>query len=178
MPEGGRFLVALAGQQNAGKSTLFNMLTGLQQHIANYPGVTVDKKSGHYAAEGHRFEVVDLPGCYSLAAFSLEERVARAFLLEDKPDVVVNVIDATNLRRALPLTFQLLEMGFRVVIALNMMDAAGRRGLEIDIAHLERRLCVPVVPVVGRLSTAEQKPATGRRKSRPLSCALEPAGRA
>ncbi len=155
MPEGAPWLVALAGQQNAGKSTLFNMLTGLQQHIANYPGVTVDKKSGSYPADGQRYEVVDLPGCYSLAAFSLEERVARAFLLEDRPDVVVNVIDATNLRRSLPLTFQLLEMGFKVVIALNMMDAAERRGLEIDIAHLERRLCVPVIPVVGRKGKGE-----------------------
>ncbi|WP_068112883.1 ferrous iron transport protein B [Tropicimonas marinistellae] len=155
MPERGPYLVALAGQQNAGKSTLFNMLTGLTQHIANYPGVTVDKKSGSYFAEGRRYEVVDLPGCYSLAAFSLEERVARKFLLEDRPDVVVNVIDATNLRRSLPLTFQLLEMGFKVVIALNMMDSAERRGLEIDIAHLERRLCVPVVPVVGRKGRGE-----------------------
>ncbi|PTQ71897.1 ferrous iron transport protein B [Celeribacter persicus] len=143
-------LVALAGQQNCGKSTLFNLLTGLQQHIANYPGVTVDKKSGTYAHEGHRYTVTDLPGCYSLSAFSPEERVARQVLTEERPDVVVNVIDATNLRRSLPLTFQLLEMGFRVVIALNMMDAAERRGLEIDITALERRLGVPVIPVVGR----------------------------
>ncbi|RYH11132.1 ferrous iron transport protein B [Tropicimonas sp. IMCC6043] len=155
MPDSAPALIALAGQQNAGKSTIFNMLTGLTQHIANYPGVTVDKKSGSYVAHGRRFEVVDLPGAYSLAAFSLEERVARRFLLEERPDVVVNVIDATNLRRALPLTFQLLEMGFRVVVALNMMDAAERRGLEIDIAHLERRLCVEVVPVVGRSGKGE-----------------------
>ncbi|SFD09491.1 ferrous iron transport protein B [Tropicimonas isoalkanivorans] len=147
---GGSVLVALAGQQNAGKSTLFNMLTGLQQHIANYPGVTVDKKSGTYIAHGRTFEVVDLPGAYSLSPYSLEERVARTFLLDEMPDVVVNVLDATNLRRSLPLTFQLLEMGFRVVVALNMMDAAARRGLQIDVAALQRRLCVPVVPVVGR----------------------------
>ncbi|MEX5726752.1 ferrous iron transport protein B [Rhodovulum iodosum] len=143
-------LVALAGQQNAGKSTLFNMLTGMTQHIANYPGVTVDKKSGRYEHGGQTVEVVDLPGCYSLTAFSLEERVARAFLLDDRPDVVVNVLDASNLRRGLPLTFQLLEMGFPVVVALNMMDVAESHGLEIEIAALERRLCVPVVPVVGR----------------------------
>ncbi|MFD0980466.1 ferrous iron transport protein B [Tropicimonas aquimaris] len=148
-------LVALAGQQNAGKSTLFNLLTGLQQHIANYPGVTVDKKYGSYTARGRRFDVVDLPGAYSLSPFSLEERVARSFLLTEAPDVVVNVLDATNLRRALPLTFQLLEMGAPVVVALNMMDAADRRGLEIDLAALERRLCVPVVPVIGRRGVGE-----------------------
>ncbi|MFP4127110.1 MAG: FeoB small GTPase domain-containing protein, partial [Alphaproteobacteria bacterium] len=124
-----RLLVALAGQQNAGKSTLFNALTGVQQHIANYPGVTVDKKSGRYAHAGRTFEVVDLPGCYSLTSYSPEERVARGFLLDERPDVVVNVLDATNLRRSLPLTFQLLAMGAPVIVALNMMDVAEGRGL-------------------------------------------------
>jgi ferrous iron transport protein B len=142
--------VALAGQQNCGKSTIFNMLTGLRQHVANYPGVTIDKKSGVYWREGRRTEVVDLPGCYGLSAFSPEEEVARRFLVDERPDVVVNVIDATNLRRSLPLTFQLREMGFRVVVALNMMDAAEGRGLEIDVAALSRRLEAPVIPVVGR----------------------------
>ena len=145
-----RRLVALAGQQNAGKSTLFNLLTGLTQHIANYPGVTVDKKSGHYVHAGQSVEVVDLPGCYSLTSYSPEERVARNFLIEDRPDVVVNVLDASNLRRGLPLTFQLLEMGIPVIVALNMMDVAEGQGLQIDLAALERRLCVPVVPVIGR----------------------------
>jgi len=145
-----RRLVALAGQQNAGKSTLFNLLTGLTQHIANYPGVTVEKKSGSYSHGAQRVEVVDLPGCYSLTSYSPEERVARKFLMEDRPDVVVNVLDASNLRRGLPLTFQLLEMGAPVIVALNMMDVAEGRGLDIDLAALSRRLCVPVVPVVGR----------------------------
>ncbi|MBK1636977.1 ferrous iron transport protein B [Rhodovulum adriaticum] len=145
-----RRLVALAGQQNAGKSTLFNLLTGLTQHIANYPGVTVDKKSGRYTHAGQTVEVVDLPGCYSLTSYSPEERVAREFLLDDGPDVVVNVLDASNLRRGLPLTFQLLEMGVPVIVALNMMDVAESRGLEIDLAALERRLCVPIIPVIGR----------------------------
>ncbi len=155
-PVGARpILVALAGQQNCGKSTIFNMLTGLRQHIANYPGVTVDKKSGAYWREGRRYDVADLPGCYGLTAFSPEERVARDVLLTDRPDVVVNVVDATQLRRGLPLTFQLLEMGFRVVVALNMMDAAESRGLTIDVAALSRRLNAPVVPLIGRRSQGE-----------------------
>lgn len=145
-----RLLVALAGQQNAGKSTLFNALTGVQQYIANYPGVTVDKKSGTYRDKDMTVEVVDLPGTYSLTSFSLEERVARQFLLEERPDVVVNVLDASNLRRGMYLTFQILEMGFPVIVVLNMMDVATRRGLDIDLQTLETRLCVPVVSTVGR----------------------------
>ncbi|MBB4285924.1 ferrous iron transport protein B [Roseospira goensis] len=144
-----RIRVALAGQPNCGKSTLFNALTGVQQHIANYPGVTVDKKSGVYRDDGLTVEVVDLPGTYSLTAFSLEERVARRFLREAQPDVLVNVVDATTLRRGLYLTFQLLELGFPVVVALTMTDVADRRGLTIDTALLSQRLNAPVVPVVG-----------------------------
>lgn len=176
-----RRLVALAGQQNAGKSTLFNLLTGMTQHIANYPGVTVDKKSGHYNHSGQKVEVVDLPGCYSLTSYSPEERVARDFLLTERPDVVVNVLDASNLRRGLPLTFQLLEMGAPVIVALNMMDVADGRGLEIDIPALERRLCVPVVPVVGRKGQggdALRNAIAAARDTRPATLnygALEPA---
>lgn len=144
-------LVGLAGQQNAGKSTTFNMLTGANQHIANYPGVTVDKKSGIYRDKnGTKVEVVDLPGTYSLTSFSLEERVARDFLLGEKPNVILNVVDATALKRSLYFTFQILEMGFPVVIALNMMDVAKRNGLQIDVARLEHRLGVEVIPTVGR----------------------------
>lgn len=142
--------VALVGQQNAGKSTLFNLLTGLTQHIANYPGVTVDKKSGSFSSGGTRYEVIDLPGCYSLTSFSPEERVTRSFLIDENPDVVVNVIDATNLLRSLVLTFQLLEMGVPVIVALNMMDTIEARGFSIDIDGLSRRLGVPVIPMVGR----------------------------
>jgi len=144
------FLIGLAGQQNAGKSTLFNMLTGARQHIANYPGVTVDKKSGAFSYAKRRFTVVDLPGTYSLTPFSLEERVARNFLIEDKPDVVANIIDATSLRRSLNLTLQLLEMGFPVVIALNMIDGARQRGISVDAEKLSARLGVPVVETIGR----------------------------
>lgn len=145
-----RCLVGLAGQQNAGKSTVFNMLTGANQHIANYPGVTVDKKSGAYRDQDVKVEVVDLPGTYSLTSFSLEERVARDFLLDEKPDVVVNVVDASSLKRSLFLTFQLLEMGLPVVLDLNMMDVAQRRGLKIDIENLSHCLGVDVIPTVGR----------------------------
>ncbi len=146
-----KMLIGLVGQQNAGKSTTFNMLTGANQHIANYPGVTVDKKSGSYKDKnGVKVEVVDLPGTYSLTSFSLEERVARDFLLGEKPDVLVNVVDATALKRSLYFTFQIVEMGFPVVIALNMMDVARKNGVEIDVTNLEHRLGVDVIPTVGR----------------------------
>ncbi len=143
-------LVALAGQQNAGKSTLFNVLTGARQHVANYPGVTVDKKYGLYADDDLRVNTVDLPGTYSLTSFSLEERVAREFLLGERPDVTVNVVDASNLRRSLHLTLQLLEMELPAVLALNMMDVAEAHGIQVDKALLAKRLGLPVVATVGR----------------------------
>lgn len=143
-------LVALAGQQNAGKSTLFNVLTGARQHVANYPGVTVDKKYGQYRDALGRVYTVDLPGTYSLTSFSLEERVAREFLLGDRPDVTVNVVDASNLRRSLHLTVQILEMELPSVLALNMMDVAEGRGICIDEQRLSERLQLPVVATVGR----------------------------
>ena len=141
--------VALAGQQNAGKSTLFNLLTGARQHVANYPGVTVDKKYGRYSFEGMSVTAVDLPGTYSLTSFSLEERVARDFLIRERPDVAVNVVDASNLRRSLHLTYQILEMGLKSVLALNMMDMASKRGLSIDLAGLGKALGLSVVETVG-----------------------------
>ncbi len=143
-------LVGLAGQQNAGKSTIFNMLTGANQHIANYPGVTVDKKTGFYRYRDVKVETVDLPGTYSLTSFSLEERVARDFLVSEKPDVIVNVVDASSLKRSLYFTFQVMEMGFPVVVALNMMDVAERHGTKIEISRLAHRLGVSVIPTVGR----------------------------
>lgn len=143
-------LVGLVGQQNAGKSTTFNMLTGANQHIANYPGVTVDKKSGTYRYNDVKVETIDLPGTYSLTSFSLEERVARDFLIHEKPDALVNVVDASSLKRSLYFTFQVLEMGFPVVVALNMMDVAKRNGTKVDVSRLEHRLGVTVIPTVGR----------------------------
>ena len=128
-------LVALAGQPNCGKSTLFNMLTGARQHVANYPGVTVEKKTGFFTLEDHRVELVDLPGTYSLTSYSLEEKTARDFILHAAPQVTINVADAANLKRNLYLTLQLLEMETPLVLALNMMDVAERRNIQIDTAR-------------------------------------------
>jgi ferrous iron transport protein B len=141
-------LVALAGQPNSGKSTVFNALTGASQHVANYPGVTVDKKVGWYRHNGERVEVVDLPGTYSLTSFSPEERVSRDFILYEKPSVIVNVMDASNLKRCLYLTFQLLEMEIPVVLELNMMDVVQKRGINIDMEKLAKQLGIPVVATV------------------------------
>ncbi|MTI17473.1 ferrous iron transport protein B [Rhodobacteraceae bacterium RKSG542] len=141
--------IALLGQQNAGKTTLFNALTGARQYVANYPGVTVEKKSGRYSFNGQSTLVVDLPGTYSLTSFSPEERVTQEFLLTQKPQVCVNVVDAANLRRSLNLTMQLLEMGQNVVLALNMLDVATRRGITISVDQLSSRLGIPVVETVG-----------------------------
>ena len=126
------------------------MLTGAKQHIANYPGVTVDKKTGSYRDHEGRVEVVDLPGTYSLTSFSLEERVARDFLLGEKPDVVVNVLDASQLKRSLYLTFQLMEIGLPLVLACNMMDIARADGLKVDVDRLAQTLGLTVVPTIGR----------------------------
>ncbi len=142
-------LVALAGQPNAGKSTLFNALTGARQHVANYPGITVEKKTGNYRFDGQKIEVVDLPGTYSLTSYTQEERVSRDFLLHEKPAVVVDVVDASNLERNLYLVFQLSEMGIPMALALNMMDVARQRGLRINIEQLSHEVGMPVVPTIG-----------------------------
>jgi ferrous iron transport protein B len=139
-------LVALAGQPNCGKSTVFNLLTGARQHVANYPGVTVEKKTGAFNLGETRVELVDLPGTYSLTSYSLEERVARDFLLGDNPAVVIDVADGSNLKRNLYLTIQLMEMEAPTVLNLNMMDVVERRGQKIDVARLEEVLGIPVVP--------------------------------
>ncbi len=149
--------VALAGQPNAGKSTLFNMLTGARQHVANYPGVTVEKKYGYFSARGVAFELVDLPGTYSLTAWSLEERVTRDFLLRSDCAAVVDVVDASNLKRHLHLTIQLLEMELPVVLVLNMMDVAAARKQHIELERLAASLNVPVVPAVGRRGQGKEE---------------------
>jgi len=143
-------IVAVAGQPNSGKSTIFNMLTGARQHVANYPGVTVEKKIGRYTYKGDTVVLVDLPGTYSLTSYSQEEKIARDFLLHEKPAVVLNIVDAANLERNLYLTFQLQEMGIPMVVALNMMDVAKDRGLSINTNTVNEFLGVAVIPTVGK----------------------------
>ncbi len=141
--------VALAGQPNCGKSTIFNLVSGIKQHIANYPGVTVDKKVGRFDYEGEKIEMVDLPGTYSFSSYSLEERVAKDFIIDGKPDLIVNVVDASNIKRNLYFTFQLLEIGVPVVVVLNMMDVAERRGVQIDVEKISQMLGCKVVAASG-----------------------------
>ena len=137
---------ALAGNPNAGKTTIFNILTGLHQHTGNWPGKTVEKKQGQIKHADATISLVDLPGAYSLTAYSPEEIIARDFIIEERPDVVINVVDASNLERNLYLTVQLLELDVPVVIALNMMDDLQRSGGRVDAELLSRLLGgVPVV---------------------------------
>jgi ferrous iron transport protein B len=143
--------IALAGNPNSGKTTLFNELTGSHQHVGNYPGVTVEKKEGTYVRDGFRLHIVDLPGTYSLTAYSLEEVVARDFLVNHKPEVVINIVDASNLERNLYLAIQFLEMGVPICIALNMIDVAKKRGIKVNAQKLSSLLGVPVTPTIARL---------------------------
>jgi len=145
-----KFNIAVAGNPNCGKTTIFNALTGARQHVGNWPGVTVEKKSGHYNYSDNRYDVIDLPGTYSLTAFSGEETVVRQYLESDEADVVVNIIDASNLERNLFFTTQLIELGKPLVIVLNMMDMAEEKGLQVDTDTLATLLGAPVVSVVGR----------------------------
>ena len=147
---GKKLTIALSGNPNAGKTTVFNAITGARQHIANYPGVTVEKKVGRIFHGGYEIEVVDLPGTYSLTAYSLEEIVARDFVVNERPDLVVDVVDASNLDRNLYLAVQFRELGVPLLIALNMMDLAETRGISVDPDELSRLTGVPVVPMVAR----------------------------
>ncbi|MGO9018605.1 MAG: ferrous iron transport protein B [Syntrophobacteraceae bacterium] len=157
-------LIALAGNPNCGKTTLFNAITGARQHVGNYPGITVEKKEGYCQVNGRQIRLVDLPGTYSLTAYSLEELVARNFLIQDRPCAVINIVDSSNLERNLYLTVQLLELGIPVLIALNMVDMATARGLEINCEELGRRLRLPAIPTVAR---------TGRGKEELLAAAAQ-----
>jgi ferrous iron transport protein B len=149
-------MIALAGNPNSGKTTLFNALTGSRQHVGNYPGVTVEKKVGVYSREKQSYTIVDLPGTYSLTAYSLEEIVARDFLVDERPSVVIDIVDASNLERNLYLSIQLLEMGIPLCIALNMVDAAELRGIAVDADKLSTLLDVPVVPTVARTGRGKE----------------------
>ena len=154
--EGATLLLALAGNPNSGKTTIFNALTGLRHKTSNYPGVTVERVEGQVRLpDGRQARLVDLPGCYSLYAHSKDERIARDVLLgifdrEARPDVVIVVIDASNLERNLYLATQIMETGVAVCVALNMVDVAERRGAPVDAEVLSESLGVPVVPVIGR----------------------------
>jgi ferrous iron transport protein B len=141
--------VALAGNPNSGKTTLFNALTGAHHKVGNYPGVTVEKRSGFCVRGGKRYSLVDLPGIYSLTAYSLDEVVARDFILDEKPDVILDVLDSTNLERHLYLCLQFQELGIPVVAALNMSDEAEARGISVDAGTLSRTLGIPMVKTVG-----------------------------
>ncbi len=143
-------LIALAGNPNAGKSTIFNALTGAHQHVGNWPGKTVEKKEGHWSYGGLAFTLVDLPGTYSLTAYSMEEIITRDYILQEQPEVVIVVVDSSNLERNLYLVVQLLEMGANVIIALNMSDVARARGIVIDVPKLAAGLGVPVIPTTAR----------------------------
>jgi ferrous iron transport protein B len=143
-------VVALAGNPNTGKSTLFNALTGLKQHTGNWPGKTVTRAEGGFEFNRVRYKLVDLPGTYSLLSASSDEEVARDFLLFGRPDVTIVVVDATSLERNLNLVLQVLEITDRVVVAVNLMDEAKRKGIEVDIRSLSRDLGVPAVGIVAR----------------------------
>ena len=142
--------VALVGNPNCGKTSLFNVASGSHEHVGNYSGVTVDAKAGHFEFQGYSFRLIDLPGTYSLSAYSPEELYVRKHIIEETPDVIINVVDAGNLERNLYLTTQLIDMNVRMVVALNMYDALQRSGNTLDIKHLSRLLGVPMVPTISR----------------------------
>jgi ferrous iron transport protein B len=148
MTEKGVITVALAGNANVGKSVIFNQLTGLHQHVGNWPGKTVERAEGTLAFKGYEIDILDLPGIYSLSTYSIEEVVSREYIAVEQPDVIVNVLDATALERNLFFTIQLLELEPRMILALNQIDIAEKKGISIDTTELGRALGTPVVPTV------------------------------
>ena len=170
-----KITVALAGNPNSGKTTIFNNLTGFRQHVGNYPGVTVEKKEGRCRHGEIEITVVDLPGTYSLTAYSLEELVARKAILDEQPDLVVDIVDASNLERHLYLAVQLMELGVPLILAFNMSDVAKVRGLKFDLPTLSRLLGAPIVQTVGNRNTGTHdlihailSAATGESRPQPV----------
>ncbi len=168
------FIVAMAGNPNTGKSTVFNNLTGLHQHTGNWPGKTVSRAEGGFSFNEKRYKVVDLPGTYSLLSTSADEEVARNFILFGQPDVTVIVVDATRLERNLNLVLQILELTDRAVLCVNLMDEAKRNNLEIDVRALSKELGIPVIPASARrrqgmneLLSAIEEVATGKFVCKP-----------
>ncbi len=141
--------IALAGNPNAGKTTLFNAITGTRQHVGNWPGVTVEKLEGTTQHRGHEIRIVDLPGIYSLTAYSMEEIVSRNYIIEERPDVVIDVIDASNLERNLYLAQQLKELQVPLIFSFNVMDEASKQGYQIDIPQLSKLLATPIIATIG-----------------------------
>ncbi|NCC25532.1 MAG: ferrous iron transport protein B [Deltaproteobacteria bacterium] len=180
--ESGPITIALAGNPNSGKTTLFNALTGSHQHVGNYPGVTVEKKEGFAAHQGVRIHVIDLPGTYSLTAYSQEELVARNYLAEERPAAVVDVINAGSLERNLYLCVQFLELGIPLILALNMMDEARSKGMTLNTDLLAKRLHAPVVETIARHGQGKNRllreivelTREGRRPWRPLTISYGP----
>ncbi len=175
------YIVALAGNPNTGKSTVFNALTGLRQHTGNWPGKTVTRAEGGFEYGGRRFKLVDLPGTYSLLSTSVDEQVARDFILFGRPDVTVIVVDATRLERNLNLALQVLEITDRAVVCVNLIDEARRHGVQVDDRQLARDLGVPAIPTSARhgeglpaLLEAVSEVASGRLVCRPHRLAAEP----
>lgn len=165
------YIIALAGNPNSGKTTLFNELTGARQHVGNWPGVTVDKKEGTYR-KNKELSILDLPGTYSLSPYSAEEIIARDYIVKERPDAVINIVDGTSIERNLYLTLQIMETGIPMVVAVNMMDEVDAKGDKIDCAKLEKLLGVPVLPLVARsakgldeLMKAVAKVAEGKKQT-------------
>ena len=165
--------IALAGNPNSGKTSIFNNLTGAKQHVGNWPGVTVEKKEGTCKYNGYEITVIDLPGTYSLTAYSIEELIARDFIIKEKPDVVVDIVDALNLKRNLYLTTQFKELGTKMVIALNMSDVAEKNGIDIDAKNMSQLLGAKVIPTVGHKNRGKKELLDAVIKTAETKTALE-----
>ncbi|MFW6109705.1 MAG: ferrous iron transport protein B [archaeon] len=180
MLEQNKITVALAGNANVGKSVIFNELTGLHQHVGNWPGKTVERAEGTLNFQGHQIDIIDLPGIYSLSTYSIEELISREYIAVEQPDVLINVIDASSLERNLAFTVQLLELNPRMVVALNQMDIAEKKGIKINPEKLGEELGVPVVPTIavksiGLTELMEQTISTAknRKKAKPIKYGTE-----